>query len=163
MTTQIATDQKKSLFLYATVMAGSLLMLIPQPVLPFMGLTFMMTGFIGAYIVRSQHKNNALLKNMTTYLIRTIWWSVLLLGIGLFLFISIIYANGDFTTMNEFRNTTESGVLPTDNEVRVMQWEFIQTNATLISWAAIICLLPYPIFLMVRLLTGVHKTLKLEN
>lgn len=152
--------QKTALNIYAMVTAGSVLMLIPYSLIPFAGIACLFVGFIAAYIYRARNKENMFLHSHMSYIIRTVWWSSLLLLVGLAVFTSIILSNGDLSMITDLLSEAERGIIPNENDIRMMQAGFVHSNASLITMAAIIGLLPYPVFLAWRMVKGIRLSVR---
>lgn len=153
-------DQKKTILgVYALVLVGSLLMLAPIGVLPFAGMACLITGMISAYIYRWRSQED-FMQNQMTFIIRTIWWASLILFIGILLFCSIIVANGDLSMITALTDQAENGIIPNDDDVRLMQHQFLVANKDIIIMAGAIGLLPYPLYLIYRTVNGVRYVLK---
>ena len=160
MASSISATQKNILGVYALLAAGSVMMLIPHPTIPFAGLACLLVGFASAYIYRWRHKDDDLMQTQMTYAIRTMWWSSLILLIGIILFCLVLYNNADLSMVYDILGEAERGIVPTDADIRMMQASFVRTNVKLISITAAICLLPYPLYLIGRFGMGVKRTLK---
>jgi hypothetical protein len=150
------SDYKVALLPYALGIAGVILMLVPHSIVPFTGVSCLLTGFFGSYIIRIRSENNQLKDNMTHF-IRTIWIGASLLAIGFLLFLSIIYANADFSSLKNFESDANSGVIATNNEVKMMRALFFQSNSFLIFMTACVCFVPIPVFMAYRMLNGVRR------
>ena len=150
---------KTLISLYALVGAGSIMMIIPISLVPFAGLACAIVGFISAYIYRWKYKTDDLYQFHCTYIIRTIWWSSFILTIGIIVFGSIIFLNGDMAPINSMMASAERGVVPTEYDIYKMQIDFVQLNKGIIMIAALIALLPYPAYLIYRTFKGVKKLL----
>lgn len=155
--TDLNHDQKQSLIPYAFGVAGILLMFVPHTVVPLTGLVCLLMGLVLAYVMRFKSNGNPFVVDHMTYFIRTVWGGFGLLCLGLFFFVSIVYANADFTVLEEFKNEANSGVIATRDEVFMQQALFVQSNGILIIVTAAICLFPMPAFMMVRMLKGVRR------
>lgn len=149
--------QKTTLAVYALIVVGSILMLIPSAMIVVAGLCCLTVGLLSAYIYRWR-TNDVVMKDSMTYCIRTVWWSNLIILIGLAVFSSILWSNGDWSMIDELMMQADKGIIPTEVEVRAMQYQFLQNNAKLISIAAI-ALVPYPLYLIIRMIKGVRRTL----
>lgn len=155
--TTLTETQKTALNVYAMVAAGSVLMLIPVSIVPFAGLACLMVGFIAAYVYRARNREDGLMVSHMGYVIRTVWWSSLILLAGLVVFTSVLMANGDTSMITDLMKQAEKGIIPTEADVRAMQALFVQTNADLIIMTAAVTLLPYPLYLAFRMVSGVRK------
>jgi uncharacterized membrane protein len=160
MASSLSQIQKTILAVYALIAAGSIMMLVPHATVPFAGLACSMVGFLSAYVYRWKNKTDGILQFHMTYIIRTVWWASLILITGLFLFCVVLFNNGDLSMIYNVMSDAEKGLVPTDADMRVMQAEFVRTNVTLITITAAVCLLPYPLYLIIRMFNGVRKVLK---
>lgn len=149
--------QKNILAVYALIAVGSVMMMVPFSLFPFAGMACSFVGFASAYVYRWKHKDDALMSEHMTYIIRTVWWSSLILLVGMLIFCSIIMTNGDLSMIYNLMDSTQNGILPTDADVRAMQIAFVNTNMDYITLGAIIGLLPYPLCLAYRMVRGVRK------
>lgn len=156
----MSDTQKTALNVYAMVAAGMVLMLIPVSLVPFAGLACMTVGFIAAYLYRARNKDNLFLHSHMRYIIRTVWWASLILIIGLIIFSSILVLNGDISMITDMRDQAERGVIPTESDIRVMQANFVHTNADLILIAAFLALLPYPLYIAWRMVKGIRSAVQ---
>ena len=163
MKTNYSDDQKTLISLYALVGAGSIMMMIPFSLLPYAGLACAFVGLIAAYIYRFKNKTNLMMAYHCTYIIRTLWWSSLILIAGIVIFGSIIFLNGDMSSIHQLMLGAERGVVPSETDVLIMQYNFIQANKGLIYIAGIIGLLPYPAYLIYRTIKGVRQLVKKEG
>lgn len=158
-----ATEQdiKKTLLtLYALVGAGSIMMLIPYMLLPYAGIACAFVGLMSAYFYRWKQKNNMMMAFHTTYIIRTVWVSSLILTIGVILFGCIIFYNGDMSVINMMMANVENGVVPSEADIASMQHIFVQTNKGLIITTALFVLTPYPLYLVYRTIKGLRTLTK---
>jgi|GEM_PF-2392586 len=160
VTTSMTNSQKTVLSLYAVVMAGSVLMMIPHALVPSAGLVCVIVGLIAAYIYRANNKDDIFMTSHMCHITRTIWWLSLLLLVGLGLFMSIIWSNGDLSMITNLVQQAEQGVIPNESDVYTMQVAFIHTNKPLIMTAAAVSFLPYPVFLIWRVVKGVRLSLR---
>ena len=160
MSTSLSSIQKNILGVYALIACGSVMMVIPHPTIPMAGIACSLVGFLSAYIYRWRNKADDIMQFHMTYIIRTIWWSSLIMLIGLILFCLVLFNNGDLSMIYSVMADAEKGILPTDATTRQMQAEFVRTNIQLISVTAAVCLLPYPLYLIVRMFNGVRLILK---
>lgn len=151
--------QKTCLTVYALTLVGSLLMMIPMGVLPFAGLACVIVGLGSAYIYRWRSSHGEMMHEHMAYIIRTIWWATLILFVGIGLFCSIIIANGDLSMVYDLMEQTEKGLIPTDADIRAMQYKFLDANSKIIGIAAFFGLLPYPLYLIYRLIRGVRRVI----
>ena len=158
----LTQNQKAILSLYALIGAGSLMMVIPASIILFAGIACALVGFFACYFYRWKYKADEAMVFHAGYLIRTTWWSSLILLIGLIVFGSIIFGNGDMGAINQMMQSAERGIVPNDADIIRMQLEFVQTNRTLIYIAAL-ALLPYPAFLLYRIVKGVKLLIKKEG
>jgi len=149
--------QKNIVAVYALIGAGSLMMTIPYSLLPFAGLACSMVGFVSAYVYRWKHKDNQKMQEHMTYIIRTVWWSSLILLIGTAIFASILVSNGDLSMINDLMANAENGMIPSDGDIRAMQAMFVHENMRLITIGAVVGLLPYPLYLIYRMVKGVRR------
>lgn len=156
----ITESQKTALNIYAMVTAGTVLMLIPYSLIPFAGFACLLVGFISAYVYRSRNKDNIFLRSHMTHIIRTIWWSTLLLMVGLSLFTSIILSNGDLSMIYDLVAQAERGIIPNDEDIGMMVSSFVHRNTSLILTASMIGLLPYPAFLAWRMINGIRLSVR---
>lgn len=152
--------RKKILSVYAMVAAGSIMMLIPVSLIPLAGFSCAMVGFITAYLYRWRAGDNSLMSEHMTFVIRTVWWASLILLVGMGLFASVLMSNGDLSMIHDLVAQAERGLVPTESDIQMMQAAFVQANKRLIAVAAIICLLPYPLYLVVRMVNGVRRVCK---
>lgn len=156
-------NQREILSLYAFMGAGSLMMVIPFFVIPFVGLTCAFVAFMACYFYRWRQKNNEDMVFHTSYLIRTSWWSSLILVVGIIVFGSIIFGNGDMGSLNSLINSTQAGVIPTEEDILRMQIDLVEANKSLILIAGAVSLLPYPLFIIYRVVKGVKILTKKEG
>lgn len=156
-------NKKTILGLYALIGAGSLMMVTPFSIIPFAGISCAFVGFIACYFYRWKHKDNEDIVFHTSYLIRTTWWSSLILLVGVIVFGSIIFGNGDTSMIDQMIKSAERGIIPNEGDIMRMQIQFVQTNQKLIMLAAIIALLPYPAFLLYRIIKGARLVVKKEG
>lgn len=155
--TNLTKQDKEIVTLYAMITVGSILMLIPYGALPFAGMACAFVGFISAYFYKWRHKGNEVMQFHTKHIIRTSWWSSLILLIGVVVFGGIVYNNGDLSAINQAMQAAERGVIPTDGDIQRMQLQFVKDNMQLILIAAAIGLLPYPAYLITKMVQGVKK------
>ena len=160
MTHRFTKDDKEIISLYALVTVGSILMVIPYGVLPFAGIACAFVGFIAAYFYKWRRKQDEKFVYHMRFIIRTGWWSSLILTIGVIVFGSIIYSNGDLSSIMNVMSAAERGIIPTENDIKLMQLQFVKDNLNLILMAAAIGLLPYPVYLIARMLQGVRQIIK---
>ena len=145
-------SEKKILTLYALITAGTILSMLPFLLLPYAGLASISVGFLAAYIYRFKNRDNEFMVFHTTYLIRVLWWSSLILIVGIAMFACIIVFNGDLSSIDYLMMQAQQGLPPTEVEVLEMQRNFVSANRTLITIAAAFCLLPYPLFIFVKII-----------
>jgi len=153
---KLSKQDREIISIYALVTVGSILMVVPYSALPFAGIACAFVGFIAAYIYKWRCKNDDIMVYHMRFIIRTSWWSTLILMIGIFIFGSIIYSNGDLSPIISVMDAAQRGMIPSDNDIRVMQLQFVGQNLSLIITAAI-ALLPYPIYLIARMIQGVRQ------
>jgi uncharacterized membrane protein len=154
-------DRKKDILsIYAMVSVGAIMMLIPYSLIPFAGFAAMTVGFLSAYIYRARAKDNIVLKEHMTRVIRTVWWSNLILLVAVIAFCSIIVSNGDLSMINALMNSAEKGVLPTESDIQAMQIDFVKTNIMLIGWTAMFTLSAYPIYILFHMVKGARLLTK---
>lgn len=149
--------------LYAMIGAGSIMMVIPYSFIPFAGIACAFVAWIACYMYRWRNRGNELYQFHTTYLIRTIWWSSLILMLGVIVFGSIIFGNGDMSAINAMMESAQRGVIADQADILRMQIEFVRANSEIIIGAGIFCLLPYPLFLMYRIVRGIRILTKKEG
>ena len=155
MRSNTLSNQEKLIYgHYALIGAGAIMMIIPVSLLPYAGLSCVFVGLISAYIHRLRHKQSDVTVFHMIYLIKTCWISTLILTVGIILFGSIIFFNGDLGVIDQMITQAQSGVIPTDADMIAMQLEFVEANRDLILIAAIICLLPYPAYILYRTIKG---------
>lgn len=150
-------DQKEIMSLYALVMVGALMMLIPYSLIPFAGVACMSVGLIATYFYKWRYKSNDVMQFHMSYIIRTVWWSTLILTIGVGLFCSILWSNGDWSIIYSMQDSMARGVIPTEADMQRSIWNFVQNNSALIQWTALLSLPPYPVYLIYRAVSGVKK------
>jgi uncharacterized membrane protein len=150
-------DQKEIISLYALVMVGALMMLVPYSLRPFAGVACMSVGLIATYFYKCKYKSNDLIQFHMRYIIRTVWWSTLILVVGVGLFCSILGANGDWSSVYNVQESIARGVILTESDMKIAIFSFVETNSTLISWVALLSLPPYPLYLAYRAICGVKK------
>ncbi len=150
-------DQKEIVSLYALVMVGALMMLVPYSLIPFAGVACMSVGLIATYFYKWKYKSNDVMQFHMSYIIRTVWWSTLILMIGVGLFCSVLWANGDWSVINGMMNSVERGVVLSESDAQRFIFTFVETNASLIQWTALASLPPYPVYLIYRAISGVKK------
>jgi uncharacterized membrane protein len=155
----LSKQDKEIISLYALVTVGSILMVIPYSILPFAGLACAFVGFAAAYFYKWFKRGGDAMQFHARYIIKTGWWSTLILFIGILIFGSIIYFNGDLSSIFALVDGAGRGVVPNENEIRLMQLQFIRDNLSLIGLGAIV-LIPYPAFLIYRMIRGVRKLIK---
>ncbi len=153
-------DQKEIMSLYALVMVGALMMLVPYSLIPFAGVACMSVGLIATYFYKWKYKSNEVMQFHMSYIIRTVWWSTLILTIGVGLFSSILWSNGDWSIIYNMQDSVARGVIPTEADVQRSIWNFVQDNSTLIQWTSLVSLPPYPIYLIYRAIAGVKKLIQ---
>lgn len=153
-------DQKTVFSLYAFVLTGSILLVIPYSLIPIAGLACVLVGLPSAYLYRRTFKDKPPARQAMTDLIGTIWWAQLILTVAIGLFVSVLAANGDFTAIDTLMADAEKGIVPTETDMRAMQLSFVQDNLSLITWTALLTLPVYPVFLVVRLVGGIRRFLK---
>lgn len=157
MTNQYSNNTKTLLGVHALVGAGSLMMLIPYMMLPYAGVSCAFVGLMAAYFYRWRNKGDDMMVYNTSYIIRTVWISSLILTVGIILFACIIFFNGDMSVVNTMMANAEKGIVPTEYDIYAMQHIFVQTNRALIITTALITLSPYPLYLIYRTLKGVKS------
>jgi len=148
--------QKTIASLYAMVGAGSIMMVVPYSMIPYAGIACALVGFIATYIYKFKNKGNELYQFHCRYLIRTVWISSLILMLGIIVFGSIIFLNGDMSAINDMMLSAERGVVPSEYDIYAMQMQFVIVNKSIIILAAVIALLPYPLYLIYRTIKGVR-------
>ena len=146
--------------LYALVGAGSIMMVIPYMLLPYAGVACAFVGLMSAYFYRWRGRGDAIMVYHTTYIIHTVWISSIILTVGIILFGCIIFFNGDMSVINMMMADVEKGIVPSESDINSMQHIFVETNKGLILTAAVISLLPYPLYLIFRTFKGVTKLTK---
>lgn len=155
------THTHKTIFnLYALIAAGGILMMLPFALLPYAGMACLTVGFIAAYIYRWKNRGDEFMRFHTTYAIRTMWWSLLILLIGVFFFGCILFFNGDLTPIHQMMADAEKGMIANEADIRSMQYNFVRDNMSLIIIAGAITLLPYPIYIVVRCIKGAQMVKK---
>ena len=150
--------QKTILTVYALVLAGGILAVIPIAILPVAGLSCLLVATIAAYIYRARDRN-LLIQSHMTHIIRTVWLSSLVLLIGVMVFCGIILSNGDLSMIYAMNDAAQQGIIPSENDIRLMQHQFLAANHDLILIAAMWGLLPYPLYLIYRLGNGVRRVI----
>lgn len=156
----LSKDQKEIMSLYALVMVGALMMLVPYSLIPFAGIACMSVGLVATYLYKWKYKSNEVMQFHMSYIISTIWWSTLILMVAMGLFFSVLWANGDWSAIYSVRNSLERGIILSESDMQRLIWKFIQDNATLIQWSALLTLPTYPIYLIYRTVSGVKKLIK---
>ena len=149
-------DKNTIASLYALIGAGAIMMVIPYIMLPLAGFSCTLVGVITAYIYRFKNRGDDIMQFHMRYLIRTFWWSSLILTVGIILFGCVVFFNGDMSAINNLMASAERGIIPTESDVAAMQIRFIKANQFLILISAAVCLLPYPIYLFYRIFKGVR-------
>lgn len=155
--------QKTIIAVYAMIMAGSVLTLVPYGIVPFSGLACLFVGAVAAYVYRWRNRDQNLMDSHMRYIIRTFWWSSLILLIGIAAFAAIIVSNGDLSMIDQMTKRAEAGIIPTEDDIQAMQYAFLQGNAKLIGLAALLSLPAYPFFLLYRVLRGVRSVVQKET
>jgi uncharacterized membrane protein len=153
-------QQKSILSLYALISAGAILTALPFSLLPYAGMACILVGFIAGYIYRMRNREYYFMVRHTTYIIRTVWWSFLILLAGVFFFACILVYNGDLSPIYQLMQQADRGVPPNQSDVRIMQDTFVRLNKDLIVISAIFCLMPYPAFVLYRCFKGVREIKK---
>ena len=152
--------EKILLNLYALIAAGTVLCVLPFSLLPYAGLACITVGFIAAYVYRWRNRYNSLVQTHTTHIIHTMWWSMLILLIGIFMFACILVYNGDLSAIYNMMQEADKGIIVSEEDVRLMQITFVQINKKLILIAGAIALLPYPLYIFARVIKGVRSIKK---
>ena len=147
-------NHKTILNLYALLAAGAILTILPFSLLPYAGMACLLVGFIAAYIYRYRNRHDDFMRFHTTYAIRTMWWSTLILLIGVFLFGCILFFNDNLTAINALMAQAEKGVIANKADIGVMQAQFIYANKSLIILTGTITLLPCPLYIVARTIKG---------
>lgn len=155
--------QKTIISVYAMVFVGALMMLIPMSLIPYAGLACMSVGFISSYVYKWKNKHDEIMTYHMGYIVRTTWWSSLILLIGVGIFCSILISNGDLSAITNLMSNANNGVIPTENDIMVMQITFVKSNLKLITFAGGLCLIPYPVYLIYRAINGVRKLINDGN
>jgi uncharacterized membrane protein len=153
--TKYTSDQKTILSLYALIAAGATLCMIPVSLLPFAGMACLLVGHIAAYIYKWRYSENDFMVENLRYIIRTLWWSFVILMVGIFMFGCLIFLNGDLSALNNLRIQTDKGIIPSQQDIQMMQGQFVQDNRGLILMSAFFCLMPYPLYIAGRILQKV--------
>jgi uncharacterized membrane protein len=144
--------------------AGSLMMLIPYSMIPYAGFACAFVAFISAYFYRWRYKNkDEMMVFHMNYLIKSVWIANLILIVGIIIFGSIIFSNGDMSAIHAMMASAEKGVIPNEGDILAMQLSFLYANKALILMAAVIGLLPYPLYLISRIFKGVRILIKKEG
>lgn len=160
MSKSLSQDQKTIISLYAMVFVGAMLMLLPMPLVAYAGISSMVIGLLSAYIYRFKKKDDDIMSYHMNDIIGAVWKSTLILLIGVILFGCIVYFNGDLGPIHSVMESADKGVIPTEQDVYEMQYKFIQTNYGLITSTAIVVFLPYPLYLLYRMIKGVRKVVQ---
>ena len=161
--TKLDKGQKNILSFYGLFGAGAIMMMLPFGIIPFAGVACALVMFFAAYFYRWRKKGQDDYQFHMTHIIRTTWLSQLILLIGVILFGTIIFNNGDMTAIHGMMTMAENGVVPNDNDIALMQLKFVQANKSLIVITGIVCLLPYPLYLIYRIVKGVRFLTKKEG
>lgn len=160
----LSSSQKNILSLYAMIGAGSLMMLIPYSMIPYAGFACTFVAFFAAYFYRwrYKHRDEMMVFHMN-YLIKSVWIANLILLVGVIVFGSIIFSNGDLSAIHAMMASAEKGVIPNEGDILAMQLSFLYANKGLILMAATVGLLPYPLYLIIRIFNGVKILIKKEG
>jgi hypothetical protein len=139
---------------------AAILMCLPYPMLMISGLALFTTVFLSCYFYRWQWRNDAVMKPHIKNVCRLIWQSTFLLFIGIILFGCIVYFNGDTSPIHTLAERAQRGVIASEADIAAMQIAFIELNKSLIVITAIMCLLPYPLFILIKSFLNVRGFVK---
>ncbi len=149
--------------LYVMLSVSGILMCLPYPMLLISGLALFTVVFFSTYFYRFLWRKDNDFKNHIRGVSRVIWQSGLILLIGIITFGCIVYFNGDTSPINTLMDRAHRGILATQADIAAMQLAFVQLNKTLIVITALICLAPYPIFIIVKSFLNVRRLIKKEG
>lgn len=113
----------------------------------------MLWGIVWAYLMRRNAAAGGLVAVHTTWMIRTFWVSTVYAVVAVLLWSSVVYSNGDFSSMQEYETMLKTGkVDPAVSEAAALG--FAADNRTLMNWATAICHGPVILFVLARMAKG---------
>lgn len=115
---------------------------------------------IAAYVFESKHTPDSLETHHAIFVIRTIWiWSTFLL-LGIIGAGFIVATKGDMSTIDQFMDGINNGVVPTEDDINALTQSYFESNATLIIKTALVCLGPAQIYASWRIIRGAMRAFK---
>lgn len=115
---------------------------------------------IAAYIFKSKNGPDRLETHHAIFVIRTIWiWSTFLL-LGIIGAGFIIATSGDMSTIHQFMDSVNNGIVPTEDDINTLTQSYLESNSTLIIKTAVVCLAPSQIYASWRIIRGAMRAFK---
>ena len=151
---------KKILNVYAMIAVAAIMMCIPYPMIMLAGVSLTGIVWIFCYIYKYQSKAQTISRHHYGYMIKTMWLSMAVALVSVFIFGSVVYFNGDLSPIQALMQQAERGVIPNETDIAVMNVSFIQLNKDLIIWTALATLPIYPLFILFRVLRGARRLIK---
>lgn len=153
MTQSTAKQQNIISSLYAVLLVVTIGSFVPYMGIAGICSIMFVVVFIALYVYRARAVEDDLLHNHTTYLIRSIWISSLLMIIGF----PIFYVMGDhFVIEQMYQNVAAGHSIPTQNDLHLLSAQYMKDNVS----AAIISFAPCVLYFLYRLLRGTERAIK---
>jgi uncharacterized membrane protein len=153
-------EQKTIMNLYGAFAASIICNFIPLAVVQGFGICLLLIVLIAAYIYKARAKLDSLTYNHTTYLIGTIWVSSFLLLIGMMTASYWVYMKGDHTLIQNLMAATNSGIVPTPDDMEATLRGYIHQNMKLLITATATTIGPGMIYMIYRTVCGLSRASK---
>lgn len=155
--------QKSIIGLYAMLVAGAVLTVTPYSLFPIAGMACVLVVWLSVIFQKFRSGNDEAMTFHLGYINRIILWSFLILLASLFLFGCMVFFNGDISAINRMMQSAEKGIILEAGDIAKMNYEFVMANKELILFSALLCAMPYPLFIIYKSIMGVKILIKKEG
>lgn len=156
------TQKQKSIInaLYICLIISTVLSFMPYLNAVIASAALFIVTLFAAYIYRMKDTPDGLLYNHMTYLIGTIWISSSFLILGIMAAGYCVYMNGDHSVVQTAMNGVQSGVMPSEEEMKGMTMSYVRDNLRLIVSASLVFVGPPLLYLVYRVANGYARAMK---
>ena len=154
--TMTNTDNKQQntlASLYAVLFVLTAASLMPYPNVAVLGTILFLFVFIALYVFKAKAEEGDLLHNHTTYLIRSIWISSLLLILGIAFF---FFAGDHFVMTQMMEDVAQTAAMPTEEDLHLLSQQYLQDNISILT----LSFAPGLIYFLYRLCKGAARAVK---
>ncbi len=146
-----------NLTFYGLCGASSLLSAWPDYDVFNVGLVMTLLILIAAYIMRSRALEDGLVHHHMTFIIRTLWIYSAIASVSMMAAAWLIYTKGDQSVFTRLQDQAMAGIIPTEDDMRAMEAEYLSTNRGLIVESYLTCMFPALLYLVWRVSRGASR------